>query len=52
VTVYHGAFDPLEWKINYERMSGICYFKVVCMKDAKESIVGVHYLGPNAGEVM
>jgi len=51
VRVYHAAFKPLEWSVNYEHMSGICYWKIVCRRD-NEKLLGIHYLGPNAGEVM
>ena len=51
ITVYHAAFKPLEWSLNYERMSGICYWKIVVEKTT-EKLLGIHYLGPNAGEVM
>ena len=51
ITVYHSAFKPLEWSVNYEYDSGICYWKIVCLKEG-EKILGIHYLGPNAGEVM
>jgi len=28
------------------------YCKVICDKNKSEKVVGMHYLGPNAGEVM
>jgi len=51
--VYHSEFVPLEWSLSPERQtdtfSGFC--KVICDKTANMKIVGMHYLGPNAGEV-
>ena len=28
------------------------YCKVICDKNKSEKVLGMHYLGPNAGEVM
>jgi len=28
------------------------YYKIICNKKDDERIVGIHYLGPNAGEIM
>ena len=51
--VYHSEFVPLEWSLSPERetdtYSGFC--KVICDKTANMNVVGMHYLGPNAGEV-
>ena len=50
---------PLEWAINKEEHNGtmhrednVCYVKMICVLSQKEKVVGLHYLGPNAGEVM
>ena len=34
------------------RMQRKAYFKVICNRSDNERIVGIHYLGPNAGEIM
>ena len=49
VEVYHNKFTPLEWSIAPRGTKG--YLKLVC--DLRDScrVVGLHYLGPNAGEV-
>jgi len=36
----------------HEPMNNCCLWKVVCVKSERERIVGFHYVGPNAGEVM
>ena len=49
--VYRKEFSPLEWKIAKGRKPFKCYMKVIC-QGADQKIVGIHYLGPNAGEIM
>jgi thioredoxin/glutathione reductase (selenoprotein) len=51
--VHSKAFTPLEWTVvpREHRPRSACSVKVICQgKDQR--IVGVHYLGPNAGEVV
>jgi len=50
IEVYHKSFIPLEWSLSEGRThQGFC--KVLVNKmDGK--VVGIHYIGPNAGEVM
>lgn len=51
IEVYHSNFWPLEWTVpGYD--SNICYAKAITNKKDKERVVGIHYLGPNAGEIM
>ncbi|KAH7816988.1 Thioredoxin-disulfide reductase [Monocercomonoides exilis] len=53
VVVYHGSFTPLEWAISDERShEGEGYVKVICDKTREETVMGLHYLGPNAAEVI
>lgn len=51
IEVYHQSFTPLEWNLNYEREKGECYCKVI-VNQANQKVLGIHYLGPNAGEIM
>jgi len=51
VEVYHGNFWPLEWTVAH-RPENSCYCKLVCVKSQNMKVVGLHYLGPNAGEVL
>lgn len=40
----------MEWTFNYER-GGDAYCKLVVNKTDNNRVVGLHYLGPEAGEV-
>merc|ERR1719309_1904616 len=51
VEVYHGNFWPLEWTVAH-RPENSCYCKLVCVKSQNMKVIGLHYLGPNAGEVL
>eukprot|EP00486_Rosalina_sp_Unknown_P006751 CAMPEP_0201572846 /NCGR_PEP_ID=MMETSP0190_2-20130828/16351_1 /ASSEMBLY_ACC=CAM_ASM_000263 /TAXON_ID=37353 /ORGANISM="Rosalina sp." /LENGTH=518 /DNA_ID=CAMNT_0047999121 /DNA_START=37 /DNA_END=1593 /DNA_ORIENTATION=- len=56
--VYHMKNNPLETysvkrkNKDGKEMNNTIYFKVICDKKQKNKIVGFHYCGPNAGEVM
>eukprot|EP00931_Biecheleriopsis_adriatica_P031416 TRINITY_DN1842_c0_g1_i1.p1 TRINITY_DN1842_c0_g1~~TRINITY_DN1842_c0_g1_i1.p1 ORF type:complete len:506 (-),score=112.47 TRINITY_DN1842_c0_g1_i1:237-1688(-) len=52
IKVYHCSAQPLEWNLNEERKDDMGYMKVIVDKEEKEKVVGVHILGPNAGEVI
>jgi len=48
--VYHTSYKPLEWNfLKSHKDSG--YIKVVVDKDS-DRVLGIHFLGPNAGEVV
>jgi thioredoxin reductase (NADPH) len=49
--IYHAFAKPLEWNLNSERANDMGYIKVICDKKNSEKIVGIHILGPNAGEM-
>lgn len=51
IEVFHGAFTPLEWNWLEIPTETECYTKTVCLLPELK-VLGVHYLGPNAGEVM
>jgi len=50
--IYHAFAKPLEWNLNSERADDMGYIKVICDKKNGEKIVGIHILGPNAGEMI
>jgi thioredoxin reductase (NADPH) len=57
--VFHSSFAPLEWSLSHERAVDQfpAFVKVVCDKSgggdkATWPVLGMHYLGPNAGEVI
>lgn len=52
IEVYHREFMPLEWSISYGRSESFCFAKVIVEKTKPERVLGIHYVGPNAGEVM
>ena len=52
VEIYHKSFIPLEWSISESRSHFQCFCKVICDKADNLRILGIHYLGPNAGEVL
>merc|ERR1712232_771058 len=53
IEVYHREFTPLEWSISEKRHNhGNGFAKVAVDKTENEKVLGIHYLGPNAGEVM
>uniref|UniRef100_A0A8D9BPN9 Thioredoxin reductase 3 n=2 Tax=Cacopsylla melanoneura TaxID=428564 RepID=A0A8D9BPN9_9HEMI len=49
VVVYHNQFVPLENALESEPRK--CYAKLVCDADNKDKVLGLHVLGPNAGEI-
>ena len=49
--VYQQYFKPLEWTVPH-REDNACYAKVICDTNDDERIIGLHFLGPNAGEIM
>ncbi len=52
VEVYHQSFTPLEWSLTRERPENSCYTKLVVDTEDSERVVGLHFLGPHAGEVV
>lgn len=52
IEVYHKKFTPLEWSLTESRSHHEALTKVICDKADNMKIVGIHFLGPNAGEVM
>ena len=51
IEVYHTEFKPLEWNLTFNHYEDNSYVKIV-IKREERTILGIHYLGPNAGEVM
>ncbi|KAJ8263441.1 hypothetical protein COCON_G00158980 [Conger conger] len=50
IEVYHAFYKPLEFTVA-ERDASQCYIKAVCLRDGDQPILGLHFTGPNAGEV-
>ncbi|XP_006821122.1 thioredoxin reductase 2, mitochondrial-like [Saccoglossus kowalevskii] len=51
IEVYHAFYKPLEYTIP-EKSADQCYIKVVCRREENEEVLGLHFLGPHAGEVV
>nr|XP_055054521.1 thioredoxin reductase 2, tandem duplicate 2 [Misgurnus anguillicaudatus] len=50
IEVYHAFYKPLEFTVAL-RDASQCYIKVVCLREAEQRVLGLHFTGPNAGEV-
>ncbi|XP_058549001.1 thioredoxin reductase 2, mitochondrial isoform X2 [Neofelis nebulosa] len=50
VEVYHAYYKPLEFTVA-ERDASQCYIKMVCLRKPPQLVLGLHFLGPSAGEV-
>uniref|UniRef100_A0A8C5HCH9 Thioredoxin-disulfide reductase n=1 Tax=Gouania willdenowi TaxID=441366 RepID=A0A8C5HCH9_GOUWI len=48
--VYHAFYKPLEFTVA-DRDASQCYLKVICERGGHQTILGLHFTGPNAGEV-
>ncbi|XP_030623740.1 thioredoxin reductase 1, cytoplasmic [Chanos chanos] len=51
IEVYHSPFWPLEWTLP-ARNKNSCYAKVICHIPDNRRVVGLHVLGPSAGEII
>ncbi|XP_062500588.1 thioredoxin reductase 1, cytoplasmic-like isoform X2 [Corticium candelabrum] len=55
IETYHAFYHPLELTIPPERENQLedHYIKTVCVREGNDDrVVGIHFLGPNAGEVI
>jgi len=51
IEVYHAYYKPTEFFIPQKSVKH-CYLKVICERAAPQRVLGMHYLGPQAGEVI
>ncbi|XP_033123262.1 thioredoxin reductase 2, mitochondrial-like isoform X1 [Anneissia japonica] len=51
IEVYHAFYKPLQYTVS-QTPADQCYMKVICLREADQPIVGIHLLGPHAGEMM
>ncbi|KAM9330863.1 thioredoxin reductase 2, mitochondrial [Gastrophryne carolinensis] len=51
VEVFHAFYKPLEFTVP-GRDASQCYIKMICLKGSSQKILGLHFTGPNAGEVI
>jgi len=53
IEVYHREFLPLEWSISQLRHDSNAFAKILVEKESSdEQVLGMHYIGPNAGEIL
>lgn len=51
VEVYHAYYKPTEFFIPQKSVR-YCYLKAIALRDGDQKVVGLHYVGPVAGEVI
>ncbi|XP_059061734.1 thioredoxin reductase 1, mitochondrial isoform X1 [Achroia grisella] len=51
IEVYHAYYKPTEFFIPQRNIRN-CYLKAVALRDAPQRILGLHFVGPAAGEVI
>jgi len=51
VEVYHGYYKPTEFFVPQKSVR-YCYLKAVSERSGSQKVLGLHYIGPVAGEVM
>eukprot|EP00828_Plagiopyla_frontata_P015823 TRINITY_DN2052_c0_g3_i1.p1 TRINITY_DN2052_c0_g3~~TRINITY_DN2052_c0_g3_i1.p1 ORF type:complete len:399 (-),score=75.97 TRINITY_DN2052_c0_g3_i1:203-1399(-) len=51
IEVFHTHFKPLEWNYYFDHEDN-CYTKIIVNLSNKNRLLGIHYLGPNAGEII
>uniref|UniRef100_A0A8R1HZP8 Thioredoxin-disulfide reductase n=1 Tax=Caenorhabditis japonica TaxID=281687 RepID=A0A8R1HZP8_CAEJA len=52
IEVYHSHFTPFEFVVPQNKDGEFCYVKAVCLREAPQKVLGLHFVGPNAAEVM
>ncbi|XP_053678811.1 thioredoxin reductase 1, mitochondrial isoform X2 [Anopheles nili] len=51
IEVYHAYYKPTEFFVP-QRSVRYCYLKAVALRDGDQRVLGLHFLGPAAGEVI
>lgn len=51
IEVYHAYYKPTEFFIP-QRSIAHCYLKVVALREGDQKVLGMHFIGPQAGEVI
>nr|XP_034188785.1 thioredoxin reductase 1, mitochondrial isoform X2 [Osmia lignaria] len=51
IEIYHAYYKPTEFFIPQKDVSN-CYVKVVAFRNGDQRVLGMHFIGPNAGEVI
>lgn len=51
IEIYHAYYKPTEFFVP-QKNPDRCYVKVVALKSGEQKVLGMHFVGPNAGEVI
>ncbi|XP_012277878.1 thioredoxin reductase 1, mitochondrial isoform X2 [Orussus abietinus] len=51
IEVYHAYYKPTEFFVPQKSVSH-CYIKVVALRHNEQKVLGMHFIGPQAGEVI
>ncbi|KAJ8722978.1 hypothetical protein PYW07_004158 [Mythimna separata] len=51
IEIYHAYYKPTEFFIPQRNIKN-CYLKAVALREAPQKILGLHFVGPVAGEVI
>ena len=49
--IYHAYYKPTEFFVPQKNVKH-CYVKVIALRNDDQRILGMHFIGPNAGEVI
>ena len=52
IVTYTSSFIPVEWVFAEKHRSQQAFVKLICRISESERVLGLHYAGPNAGEVV
>lgn len=51
IEIYHAYYKPTEFFVPQKEVDH-CYVKVVALRNGDQRVLGMHFVGPNAGEVI
>ncbi|XP_050309805.1 thioredoxin reductase 1, mitochondrial-like [Anthonomus grandis grandis] len=51
IEVYHSFFKPAEYLIA-KKSAENCYLKVIALRNDDQKVLGMHFIGPQAGEII
>lgn len=51
VEIYHAYYKPTEFFVP-QKSPAHCYVKVVTLRTGEQKVIGMHFVGPHAGEVI
>ena len=51
IEIYHSYYETLEFLVP-QKNTKHCYLKVICLIHDDQKVLGMHFIGPNAGEVI